>query len=195
MALKLITAAIIEPVTLAEAKLHLRVDHDDEDTLITNLIKVARELVEDATWRTLLTTTWELRLDNWPGMPLQMPKAPLQSIVSIKYMDEDGLETTVASTVYDADTYSEPGRLFFKKDQVWPSVNLYERGGVRIQFKAGWLAAANVPYKIKAAMQLLIGHLYENREEVIISSGLTPVVLPAGVNALLASEKVWKETF
>ena len=195
MALKVITAAVIEPVTLAEAKLHLRVDHDDEDTLITNLIKVARELVEDGTWRTLLTTTWELRLDDWPSMPLKMPKAPLQSITSIKYVNDAGVEATVASTVYDADTYSEPGRIFFKKDQAWPSVNLYERGAVRIQFKAGWLSAAEVPYKIKAAMLLLIGHLYENREEVIISSGLTPVVLPAGVNALLASEKVWKETF
>ena len=195
MALKVITAAVIEPVTLAEAKLHLRVDHDDEDTLITNLIKVARELVEDGTWRTLLTTTWELRLDDWPSMPLKMPKAPLQSITSIKYVNDSGVEATVASTVYDADTYSEPGRIFFKKDQSWPSVNLYERGAVRIQFKAGWLTAAEVPYKIKAAMLLLIGHLYENREEVIISSGLTPVILPAGVNALLASEKVWKETY
>jgi uncharacterized phiE125 gp8 family phage protein len=195
MALKLITAPIIEPVTLAEAKLHLRVDHTDEDSLITNLIKVARELVEDATWRGLLTQTWELRLDNWPSMPLKMPKAPLQSIVSIKYMNDSGVESTVANSVYDADTYSEPGRIFFKKGQNWPSVTLYERGGVRIQFKAGWLTAAEVSYKIKAAMLLLIGHLYENREEVIISSGLTPVVLPAGVNALLASEKVWKETY
>ena len=195
MALKVITAAVIEPVTLAEAKLHLRVDHDDEDTLITNLIKVARELVEDGTWRTLLTTTWELRLDDWPSMPLKMPKAPLQSITSVKYVNDAGVEATVASTVYDADTYSEPGRIFFKKGQSWPSVNLYERGAVRIQFKAGWLTAAEVPYKIKAAMLLLIGHLYENREEVIISSGLTPVILPAGVNALLASEKVWKETY
>lgn len=192
MAIKLITAPVLEPITLDEAKLHLRVDHDDEDTLITNLIKVARELAEDQTWRALLTQTWEMRLDNWPSMPLKMPKAPLQSITSIKYLDENGTENTVASTVYDVDTYSEPGMIFFKKGQTWPSTTLYERGGVRIQFKCGWLTAADVPYKIKAAMLLLIGHLYENREEVIISSGLTPVELPKGVNSLLASEKVWK---
>lgn len=192
MALKLITAPVIEPVTLSEVKLHLRVDHDDEDALLTNLIKVARELVEDGTWRALLTQTWELRLDHWPRMPLEMPKPPLQSIVSIKYLDSDGMENTVASSVYDVDTYSEPGRLFFKKGQSWPSTTLYERGAVRIQFKSGWLAATNVPYKIKAAILLLVGHYYENREEVIISSGLTPVELPKGVNSLLASEKVWK---
>ena len=192
MALKLITGPVIEPVTITEAKLHLRVDHSDEDTFITNLIKVAREWVEDATWRALLTQTWEMRLDTWPTLPLQMPKAPLQSIVSIKYMDEDGVESTVDSSVYDVDTYSEPGRIFFKKNQVWPSVNLYERGAVRIQFKAGWLAAVNVPYKLKAAMLLFIGHLYENREQIIIASGLTPVELPMGVYALVASEKVWK---
>lgn len=195
MALKLITAPTTEPVSITEAKLHLRVDHSDEDTLITNLIKVAREMAEDATWRALFTQTWELRLDDWPTLPLKLPKAPLQSIASIKYVNESGVEATVANTVYEADTYSEPGRLCFKKDQQWPSVTLYGQGGVRIQFVCGWASTAAIPYKIKAGMLLAIGHLYENREQVIITSGLTPVELPMGVQALWASEKVWKGTF
>ena len=193
MALKLITAPSTEPVSLAEVKLHLRVDHTDEDTLITNLIKVAREMAEDATWRALMTQTWEMRLDTWPGMPLKLPKAPLQSIASIKYLDENSIEGTVNTSIYDVDTFNEPGRIFFKKGQTWPSVNLYERGAVRIQFVCGWASAETVSYKIKAGMLLLIGHLYENREQVIIASGLTPVELPMGVHALFASEKVWKE--
>lgn len=192
MALKLITAPDSEPVSLAETKLHLRVDHDDEDALISELIKVAIEMVEDGTWRALMTQTWELRMDHWPSMPLEMPKPPLQSIVSIKYLDSYGVENTVASSVYDVDTFSEPGRLFFKSGESWPGENLSEHGAVRIQFKAGCLLATDVSYKLKAAILLLVGHFYENREQVIVSSGLNPVELPMGVYALMASEKVWK---
>jgi len=191
MAIKLITPATTEPVSLVEAKLHLRVDHSTEDTKISGLIKAARELAEDATWRAMITSTWELRLDAWPRMPLELPRAPLQSISSIKYVDEAGVEGTVASSVYDCDTASEPGRLFFKANQSWPGVTLYPFGGVRIQFVAGYANAAAVPEKVKAAILLIVGHLYENREQVIVASGLSPVDLPLGIHTLLASEKVW----
>lgn len=192
MAIKLITAPATEPVSSTEAKLHLRVDHSSDDTLIARTITAARIMVEKYTNRALITSTWELRLDNWPSMPLRLPKPPLQSIVSIKYVDKDGVEATVASTVYDVDIVSEPGRIFFKPDQSWPSVNLYPVGAVRIQFVAGYTDADAVPENIVSALMLGIGHLYENREQVIVASGLSPVDLPMGFYALLADEKVWK---
>jgi len=192
MNLSLITAAESEPVSLVEAKLHLRVDHSDEDALINRLIVAAREMAEDATWRALITSTWELRMDTFPQMPLRLPKAPLQSISSIKYVNEDGDESTVATTVYDVETQNEPGFIFFKPNQDWPSVTLYPYGGVRIQFVAGYADADAVPSKVKAAILLAVGHLYENREQVVVASGLAPVDLPMGFYALLGSEKVWR---
>src|SRR5665648_615442 len=190
MAIKLISAAATEPVSSVEAKLHLRVDHSSEDTLIASKITAARIMVENYTNRALITSTWELRLDNWPSMPLKLPKPPLQSIVSIKYIDVDGDEHTVASSVYDLDIASEPGRIFFKPNQSWPSANLYPFGAVRIQFVAGYASASVVPENIRSALLLGVGHLYENREQVIVASGLSPVNLPMGFYELLASEKV-----
>lgn len=192
MAIKLVTAATVEPISTAEAKLHLRIDHSTEDTLIAALIVAVREVVEDVTNRALISSTWELRLDSWPSMPLKLPKPPLVSITSIKYVDEAGVEHTVANTVYDLDIDSEPGRLFFKPNQSWPSDTLWPYGAVRIRYVAGWANAAAVPQKIKNAMLLGIGHLYENREQVVVASGLAPVDLPLGFFDLIASERIWK---
>lgn len=191
MAIKLVSAPAVEPVTLTEAKLHLRIDHTDEDTLIGSLITSARELIEEISGLVLITSTWELRLDSWAKMPLRMPHPPLQSIVSIKWLDELGAEHTVASSVYDIDTVRKPGLLFFKPNQSWPDGTLYPVGGVRIQFIAGYGLAVAVPSKIKAAILLFVGHLYENREQVVVASGLAPVDLPLGVWQLIASERQW----
>lgn len=92
MKLKLKTAPTVEPVTLEEAKLHLRVDSGDDNTLITALILTARQLAERETKRAFVTQTWQMYLDQASAV-IEIPKPPLQSVESIKTI------STVESTV------------------------------------------------------------------------------------------------
>ncbi len=165
-ALKSITAPASEPVTLAEAKLHVRQDLDADDTLITGLITAAREEVERISWHGLLTQTWELVLDRWPACDaIELPHPPLQSVTSVKYTDSNGVETTWSAANYVVDTDSVPGRIVLGFNVAWPLFVLQPTGGIRIRYVAGWTSAANVPQALKQAMLLLVGHWYENRED------------------------------
>jgi len=165
-ALKSVTPPASEPVTLAEAKLHVRQDLDTDDTLITGLITAAREEVERICWHALLTQTWELVLDRWPaGDAIELPRPPLQSVTSVKYTDSSGAETTWSAANYVVDTDSTPGRIVLAYSVTWPTVVLQPTGGIRVRYVAGWTSAANVPQAIKQALLLLVGHWYENRED------------------------------
>lgn len=185
MALKLVTAPAVEPVSLAEAKLHLRVDSTDEDALISSLITAARQHAEHVTRRAFITQTWEVQMDGWPdGDTIEVPLPPLQSVTSVSYYDAGGTEYTMPSTDYIVDTKSAPGRIVLAYGKSWPSTTLRPAAGVVVRFVGGYgSAASDVPAAIKAAMLLHIGALYEHREAVI--TGQTAVELPLAYEALL----------
>lgn len=180
----LITAPTEEPVTLEEAKLHLRVDLPEDDELIEGLIAAARQWVEHYARRALVTQTWELRGDCWPGAEIYLPWPPLASVTSVKGTDEDGNETTVSASNYVVDTGSEPGRVALKSTGNWPATDV-RPGGFAVRYVAGYGAAAAVPRVFKQSILLLVGHLYENREEVTAVSGVVPAVVPLGAKMLL----------
>lgn len=163
MNLRTITPPVIEPVSLETAKLHLRVDHNADDTLITSYIKSARELGEGLARRAFMTQTLELVLDGFPAArALKLPRPPLQSVTSVKYFDTDNVEHTWTDYVVDA--RSDPGRLIFKST---PSTGLVESGAVVVRFVAGYGAtAASVPGTFVQGILLTVGHWYENREIV-----------------------------
>lgn len=191
MALKLITAPTAEPVTLAEAKLHLRVDTTDEDTLITNMIQTAREYCEGFQNRAYLDQEWELVLDEFPAANhIEIPRPPLQSVVSLTYVDNTGASTVWDAANYIADTASEPGRLVLAYGKTWPSVTLQPAGGVKVRFKAGYpnTEVAKVSQKVKLAMLLLVGHWYEHREAVAV--GTVARDIEFAVEALLWQDRV-----
>lgn len=166
--LRLVADATDEPVTLEEAKAHLRVDVTDDDDLITALITAARQIVEMVLRRALLSQDWELLLDAFPATDttLEIPLPPLQSISAITYTLEDGTSATVAATDYTVDTGSTPGRIALNSGSSWPGDSLSALGGVQIAFTAGYASADDVPQAIRQALLLLVGHLYENREAV-----------------------------
>lgn len=165
--LQLIADAAEEPVTLVEAKAHLRVDVDAEDDLITALITAARQMVEQITRRALLSQDWELRLEAFPAdTVIELPCPPLQSVSALTYIDGDNVSHTVEASTYQVDTGSTPGRLALVAGASWPGDTLRSLGGVQIAFTAGWTSAEAVPLPIRAALLLLVGHLYENREAV-----------------------------
>lgn len=181
-ALSLVTAPAVEPVGLQEAKDHLRIDTADEDALIDSFIMVARQKVESHTGRSLITQTWDWKLDRFRHL-FEVPKGKLQSVTSVKYFDSDNVEQTVASTVYEVDAVSEPGRIREADGQTWP--NHFNRlNAVTIRFVAGYGATGNfVPWPIKAAMLLMVGHLWCNREA---SATREVKTVPMGFQDLLA---------
>jgi uncharacterized phiE125 gp8 family phage protein len=187
---KLITAPEKEPVTLQEAKSHLRIESNDEDVLVTGLIEAAREWCEGYQNRAFITQTWEIALDSFPSENhIEIPKPPLQSIESVKYYGTDETEYTFSADSYCVDTYSEPGRIVLKFGETWPSDMLRTANGVIIQFTVGYGdTVASVPEKVKQAIKVLVGQLYENREATDIKE-LKEV--PFAVRDLLGLERIW----
>lgn len=168
MSLKLITAPTAEPITLQEAKDHLRVDSTDDDALISAIIEAARQHLDGRDGilsRALMPQTWDYSIDRFPdGDTIPLPLAPAQSITSVKYVDGNGVTQTMSASDYalSADLEWSPSvRLGYNK--TWPSTrDTYD--AVTVRFVAGYASAAVVPAPLKAAILLLIGHLYENRE-------------------------------
>lgn len=179
---KLKTAPVTEPVSSTEAKLHLKIDSDTtDDNLITALITAAREAAENYIGRALISQTWEAYFNGFPD-EITLRPGNLSSITSITYIDGDGVTQTLSTSVYEADTYSNPGKACLKYSKSWPTVRDIQNS-VCVTYVCGYGAAANVPGAIKAAILLIIGHLYEHRESVVI--GANPLELPQGACFLL----------
>ena len=191
MSLKLITGPAIEPITTQEAKDHARVDIADDDDYINGLIASARWTFEDITNRALITQTWRLDLDGWPeGNEIVIPRAPLQSVTSVAYLDQDGNSNTWATSNYIVDADSTPGRVVLAYGQSWPSGVLYPVNPIRITFVAGFGSAASaIPDQMIHCLKLLIGHWYEVREPVIV--GRQVMKVPFTVESLIWLNRVF----
>lgn len=193
----LVIAPVIEPVSLAELKLHVRVDHSDEDELLSAIITASRELVEDITRRALLTQTWDYSIPYWPNSNfIKLPGGNLQTITSVKWKDTDGTETTLTVTDdYLVETNGTGiGRVVLPYGEVWPSDTLYPSNPITIRYVAGWTTAALVPYGIKAACLLIAANLYSNREgQIVIRVPGDAYQENKTVQRLLASHRLWDE--
>ena len=161
---KVSTAPSSEPITLAEAKLYLRVDTTADDALITALITAARETVERYTSRALVTQTITQVLDCFPGFGFRLAVHPVQSITSITYKDSNGSNATLADTVYMLDNYEMPNAVVLKANQQFQAYD--ETNAVTVVYVAGE-AAGNVPKAILQAMYLTIADFYENRTDYV----------------------------
>lgn len=193
MGLVMVTGPAEEPVSVEEAKLHLRVSTAADDALIGYLIAAAREWVETFCRRALVTQTWDLFLDAWPtGDQIVLSYPPLRSVTSVQFHRADGTSGTVSSLEYVVDTASEPGRLRLVAGAGWPAAELRVVNGVQVRFSAGYGGAGDVPEGIRQAIKLLVGGLYENREEVIVAQGVSIGVLPFGVRALLSPFRAYR---
>ena len=189
MALKLITAPAVEPITLTEAKAQLRVDGSTEDTQISSYILAAREYCEGFQNRQYITATWDLWLDDWPSKDrFDIPLPPLQSVASIKYYGTDNTEYTLAVTEYFVDDKSDPGRIVLAYGKSWPSTTLRPVNGVVVRFTAGYGLAASVPQKVKQAILLLITLMYEKRLPVVEGKIIGEV--PFAVSSLLWLDRI-----
>ena len=185
--LTVLSGPATEPVTTAEAKAHLRVEHGSDDTLIGSLVTAARELVEATCDRTLVTTAWVLTLPGFPadGGPLRLPRGPLQTITSVAYVDAAGTSQTLSASRYLVDASADPGTVTPAHGYSWPGTRDQEKA-VTVTYVAGYGTAASVPERVKLAVKMLVGHWYETRE----AAGTAPLTpAPMGVDALLMA--VW----
>jgi uncharacterized phiE125 gp8 family phage protein len=175
----------VEPVSLAEAKAHLRLDGSDEDTLIGSLIVTSRLHIESALGLSLVTQSWSWFFDAWPrGAAVMLPLRPVQSIAAVRLYDEAGDATTVAADTYLLDGASSPARLVRQGALVWHKPGR-AANGIEVAFTSGYGdAAADVPEPIRQALRLLIAHWYEHRTPFEVGAAATPA--PGMVEQLLA---------
>lgn len=190
--LNLDTGPSNEPVTLSEAKTHQRVDQDAEDDLIKSYITAARQRAEKFTNRVFVTQTWQIYFDRFPETDrIRLPLPPLQSITHVKYTNEDDSTSTFDSSKYRVNDKTNPGQIVLKNDENWPNPTkeLKSVNAVEIKFDAGYGAVSDVPATIKNAIKLIVGHLYEHREEVVVGTNVMKIPLTA--KTLLGTEKVY----
>lgn len=152
-------------MTLAEAKVHLRVDHDDENTSIeSDIIPAARRWAENETRRAFINRTQRLSLDEFPE-EIRLPDGKVQSVTSITYVDGDGNTQTLASSVYTLDSDSEPARLVLAYNQMWPQIRSVPNA-VKVLYVAGYGADADsVPAGIKRAILQHCLHQYKREAD------------------------------
>jgi uncharacterized phiE125 gp8 family phage protein len=187
MTATLITPPAIEPVSLAEAKAHLRVDGDDEDALIAATVSAARLHVEQATRRALIAQGWRIWMDAWPvSRVVELPLAPLISVDAVSVFDAAGDAEELDPATYEVDTVSVPGRIRLKGSPPAPE---REMNGIAIDVTAGYGEEAGaVPAPLRQAIFQLAAHWYENRSAVTYDRAQG--IAPLGVDALIAPYRV-----
>lgn len=201
------TDAATEPVTLTEAKAHLRVTDTNDDTLITALIVAARNRIEEESGRALITQTWRLALDEFPHytkhaypvglLPILLPRPPFLQInvtnpnTGLSYLDATGtIQLLAVNTDYVVDSNKQPAEIQPAYSKFWPATRRMP-SAVTIDFDAGYGNAAAVPEPFKLAIKMLIGHFYENRETVLAGDGrFMAIEMPQAASFLIEPYRV-----
>lgn len=174
MRTRIVTAPVALPVTLQEIKDHCGIGISEDDALLLSLIAAAVGRVQDMTGRQLVESMWDLFLDGFPSFEISIPGAPLQSVESISYVDEDGDTQSLDSAVYVVDTVSTPGVVYPAFEQEWPEPR-DQRNSVIVRYTAGWPmnegnTAWTGPDEIKTWIKMRVCTLYEHREALAMVS-------------------------
>jgi len=187
-----VTGPSLEVVTLDDLKTHTRVQHNNDDEYLQKLIVEAREEIEDISGLALISQTWQMTLDRWPGQQdqwwdgvrqmatteldggfpstIEPLRYPLISVDTINVYDEDSNSTAVTiASVFDVDVISKPGRVVLQSGATWPiasrSIN-----SIEINYTAGYGAAvSDVPTPLTRAVRNMAGYMYSHRGD-----GCTP---------------------
>lgn len=179
----LLTPPATEPLSLAEAKHYLRVEHEEDNELIAALIAAARNAVEAATRRVLIAQTWRIVLDRWPASGrIVSPVNPLRTLEAARVLAADGTPMELDVEGFTLDTTSVPGVIAFGR----ANVSGPERAlaGIELDVTAGYGDADDVPAPFVQAIRLLLARAYEHRDEVRQDA------LPDTVASLLAPFRV-----
>ncbi|MFC4625430.1 head-tail connector protein, partial [Daeguia caeni] len=150
------------PVSLNEAKAHLRVDHDDQDDLISAQIRAATAYLDGYAGilgQALITQTWRQEFGRFADH-LPLPLAPVIAIVSISYFDTGNVVQTLDAGVYDLFADARGAHVALRPGQSWPAT-FRRADAVSIIFTAGYGAVADVPEPIRQAILLIVQRLFD----------------------------------
>lgn len=185
---EVITPPSEEAVTLAQMKMHLQEVRSDQDTLIAQINSAARQWVEERVGRTLMDTTYELSFEEYPAgwSRIELRRPPVIEVETVSYTDSNGAEQEIA-----ADQFVLAGGMtpFIAPawGVTWPPTRS-QVGSLKVRYRAGYAQAGSpdqrhlIPQPLLAAIKLLAGHLFENREAVVAGTTITEV--PFTVEAL-----------
>jgi uncharacterized phiE125 gp8 family phage protein len=175
-----------EPLTLAQVKAHLRLDHADEDALLADLMRAAREHLERETGLCLIRQGLRLYRDRWPrGGVIEILRGPVQAIEAVTVYDGDGTPCDVSLADHLLDGKSHPARLWLRD----PPAPGRAVNGIEIDFTAGFgEAGADVPGPLVRAMLIHIGFMYGYRG--VLSLEQQPAGVPDGYERLIAGQRM-----
>lgn len=186
MRARLVTPAVDSVLTLAAAKVFLRVEGSDEDALITDLITSATAHIEQLTGRSICGQEWELSASSFTDEFL-LPNGPVRSVEAFTYEPGTGDPVAVDAGLYEVDLVSDPARVLRRSGAVWPNP-ASSASAVKISYLAGYEA---VPAPLRQAVLLLVGHWYTNREAVV--TGTIATEIPLGVDQLIHNYRSWTQ--
>lgn len=173
------TSAAASPVSLLDAREHLRVTGSDEDMLIFRLLEASVGAISERVGRSLGAETWAMSLAGASG-DINLPYPPVQSVTSIEYFDTGDLPQTAALSDFYLFSGDDRTTLRPKPGKAWPNTATRE-DAVTITFVAGY---NTIPAPLRTAVLLMTGHLFENREAVAV--GVSVAELPLGVESLVS---------
>lgn len=186
--LELVTAPVIEPVTISECKQHMRIEHSDDDQIIAALINVAVKYLDvtGMLGKAMITQTWAEYVD-FHATTVHLSITPVQSVTSIEYYDvNNALQTDTLSNYYIIGTKGYK-TIYPKSGYSWP-VTFKRDDAIKITYVVGFgNTAESVPETVRHAIKMLVANYYENRETELV--GTTSKTLPFGVEQLIAMER------
>jgi uncharacterized phiE125 gp8 family phage protein len=184
---QVITPASAYPVSLTEAKSHLKVDTTADDTYITSIIKAATQLSEEYTNRFFIDTVIEQYASSFADLQTLF-KSKVSAVAYVKYYDSDNSLQTLSATVYNTQLNYEPSQIQLADNQSFPKITS-RNDAVLARYTVGYgSSASDVPEIIKQAILLTIGNFYQNRNSVVV--GRIATELPLNVKWLLDTYKV-----
>lgn len=199
MSIKLATAATAYPLSVAELEAHLKLD-EGQDPDVGQKLRAACRNIERAVGYPILHSVWDWETDHWP---CELPHHQVSAIGSVKYTAAGAAQATVSSSIYRLvgaydeavpEQYVGAARIVLVYGQSWPSVTLETGEPIVIRLTSGWKNPAAVPDDLKTAIFLEAGHLYRNRESVIVDSAaaVDSKPLARGVDHYIAPYVRWK---
>lgn len=193
---QVLIAPTMPVLSLQELKTHCNIDSSDtdHDALLTEFGEVAREECEFLTGRGNYLTTYQKVWDLFPdddGKPLHLSKAtPLVSVVSVQYTNSSGEVSIWDPSLYIVNADAEPGHILPAYGTYYPVYIPYPSGSVRVTYVAGLDPNASPliepKHTMKQAIKILVGSLWENREdEIIPDRNIQVVTIPHAAKMIL----------
>jgi uncharacterized phiE125 gp8 family phage protein len=167
------TEPAIPVVTTEEVKLYGRITSSALNSMLSDLVVSATDEVEKTTNRALITQTWKYVIGGFESICVKLPKAPLQSITSIRYVDANGNLQDLDSSLYQVSTLIEPGEIRLKPGCMWPVLGVGYAEPVTITYVVGYgNTAESVPKRIRQAIIALSVYWHDNGMEAGVPEGI-----------------------